>query len=82
MRFDAVISAMRLPGLSWTELLDRVRDNVGEFIVLTGGRKPDLARALRGSVKALSHPVQKSELDRVLAAVEERAAGTETRAQA
>ena len=66
-------NAMRLPGLSWMELLDRVRQHVGEFIVLTGGRKPDIARALLGSIKVLEQPVQKSDLDRLLAAVEERA---------
>lgn len=73
MRFDVVISAIRLPGLSWMELLDRVRPHVAEFIVLTGARKPDVAQVLLGSVKVLQQPVQKSDLDRLLAAAEERA---------
>ena len=72
MRFDAVICAMRLPGLGWMDLLDRIRGKVGEFIVLASSRKPDVARALKGSVKLLTLPVQKSDLDRVLAAAEER----------
>ncbi len=82
MRFDAVLCAMRLPGLGCMELLDRVRSRVGEFIVITSGRKPDVARALRGSVKVLAQPVQKPDLDRVLAAAEERTADPAARAPA
>lgn len=80
MRFDAVITAMRLPGLGWTELFDRVHAHIGEFILLTTGRKPDVALALRGSVHVLAMPVQKPELERILAAVEQRA-GVDKRVQ-
>ena len=82
MRFDAVICAMRLPGLGWMDLLERLRGKVGEFIVLASSRKPDVARALRGSVKLLTVPLQKAELDRVLASAEERTADSSPRASA
>ncbi|HZU24161.1 MAG TPA: GAF domain-containing protein [Bryobacteraceae bacterium] len=81
MRFDVVITAMRLPGLGWTELYDRVHAHVGEFILVTNGRKPDIARALRGAVQVLAGPVQKPELERLLAAIEQRAS-SDIRAQA
>lgn len=82
MRFDVVICAMRLPGIGWMDLLDRIRGKVGEFILLASSRKPDVARAVRGSVKLLNVPVQKSDLDRVLAEAEERSADATPRTSA
>jgi signal transduction histidine kinase len=76
LRFDALFCSLRLPGMNWVELFERVRNKVGSFVLLTEGFNGDLARAFHGSEGfLLSKPVQEVELVRLLETVETRSAG-------
>lgn len=71
MRFDIAMCAVRLPGLNWVEFFERVRYQVGAFVLLTDGRDVDLARAFQGGEGfVLSKPIEESEVGRICAAVE------------
>jgi signal transduction histidine kinase len=73
MRFDMALCAVRLPGLNWVEFFERVRYQVGAFVLLTDGFDTDLSRAFQGSEGfVLSKPIEDAEVLRVCAAVEER----------
>ena len=73
MRFDIALCAVRQPGLNWVEFFERVRYQVGGFVLLTDGFDTDLARAFRGSEGfVLSKPIDEAEVLRVCRAVEER----------
>ncbi|MBI1895731.1 MAG: hypothetical protein HYZ57_16425 [Acidobacteria bacterium] len=72
-RFDAVFCAVRLPGLSWVDLYQRVRSSIGAFALVTEGRDTDTSRVFQGTEAfLLSKPVQDQELDRLLARVDGR----------
>ncbi len=74
LRFEMTICAVRLPGLNWVEFFERVRHQVGSFVLLTDGVDSDLARAFRaGEGFVLSKPVNDNELLRIRRTVEERA---------
>jgi signal transduction histidine kinase len=74
MRFDMALCAVRLPGLNWVEFFERVRYQVGGFVLLTDGFDTDLARAFQGSEGfVLSKPIDDAEVLRICRAVEERA---------
>lgn len=73
MRFDIALCAVRQPGLNWVEFFERVRYQVGGFVLLTDGFDTDLARAFQGSEGfVLSKPIDEVELVRICRAVEER----------
>jgi len=75
IRFDITLCAVRLPGLNWVELFERVRHQVGSFVLLTEGHDADLARAFQGGEGyVLSKPVDAAELLRICESVGERAA--------
>jgi GAF domain-containing protein len=75
IRFDMTLCAVRLPGLNWVELFERVRHQAGSFVLLTEGYDADLARAFQGGEGyVLSKPVDASELLRICETVGERAA--------
>ena len=74
LRFDMAICAVRLPGLNWVEFFERVRHQIGGFVLLTDGFDTDLARAFQDSEGfVLSKPLDEAELHRVCRALEERA---------
>ena len=74
MRFDMALCAVRQPGLNWVEFFERVRYQVGGFVLLTDGFDTDLARAFQGSEGfVLSKPIDEAEVLRICRAVEERA---------
>ncbi len=74
MRFDIALCAVRQPGLNWVEFFERVRYQVGGFVLLTDGFDTDLARAFQGSEGfVLSKPIDDAEVLRICAAVEDRA---------
>jgi signal transduction histidine kinase/CheY-like chemotaxis protein len=75
IRFDMTLCAVRLPGLNWVEFFERVRHQVGSFVLLTEGYDADLARAFQGGEGyVLSKPVDAGELLRICETVGERAA--------
>jgi CheY-like chemotaxis protein len=74
MRFDMALCAVRQPGLNWVEFFERVRYQVGGFVLLTDGFDTDLARAFQGSEGfVLAKPIDEAEVLRICRAVEERA---------
>jgi signal transduction histidine kinase len=74
MRFDMALCAVRQPGLNWVEFFERVRYQVGGFVLLTDGFDTDLARAFQGSEGfVLAKPIDEAEVLRICLAVEERA---------
>ena len=75
LRFDLAICDVRLPGLNWVEFFERVRYQVGGFVLLTDGFDNDLERAFQdGEGYVLSKPVDEAEVLRICRAVEEREA--------
>jgi C4-dicarboxylate-specific signal transduction histidine kinase len=74
MRFDMAICAVRLPGLNWVEFFERVRHQVGGFVLVTDGLDTDLARAFQGGEGfVLSKPIDEAEVHRICRTIEERA---------
>lgn len=69
LSFDMILSAVRLPGLNWLALFERVRPLIPAFVLLTEGFDPPLAVNL-GYV--LRKPVEAVELDRLLESVTSR----------
>jgi signal transduction histidine kinase len=75
MPFDIVFCAVRLPGLNWVELFQRVRRRVGAFALMTEGYDAESARAFRaGEGHVLAKPLDERELQEFLAGVEVRQA--------
>ncbi len=75
VRFDMAICAIRLPGLNWVEFFERVRNQVGGFVLVTDGVDTDVARAFQGGEGfVLNKPIDEAEVHRICRMVEERAA--------
>ena len=73
LRFDLAFSAVRLPGSSWVELFEQVRDDIGAFVLVTEGYDADLARVVQaGDGYLLSRPIDEGEMDALLEAAGER----------
>jgi CheY-like chemotaxis protein len=73
LRFDLTLCAVRLPGLNWVEFFERVRRQVGTFVLLTEGYDSDLARAFQGGEGfVLAKPVDSAELDKIRRAAEDK----------
>jgi signal transduction histidine kinase len=66
LKFDVIFSAMRLPGLNWLGLFERVRPIVPVFVLLTEGFDPPLAMSL---AFVLRKPVDSDELQRLMASI-------------
>ena len=74
LRFDLVISTVRLPGLNWVEFFERVRYRVGGFVLMTDGFDQALGRAFKnGEGFVLTKPIDEGELLRICRTIEERA---------
>lgn len=75
LRFDMAICAVRLPGLNWVEFFERIRYQVGGFVLLTDGYDNDLTRAFQGGEGfVLSKPIDEAEVQRICRVVEEHSA--------
>ena len=75
MRFDAVFWAVRTGGPKWSDRQDRIRPAIPAFVLVSDGFHRDLASSLEDNGGfLLARPLQESELDRVLEAVEARTA--------
>lgn len=73
LRFDVVFCAVRLPGLNWVELFEKIRRLVGAFVLVTEGFDADLSRAFKGSDGyLLSKPIEEAEIHKLLASIEAR----------
>ena len=71
MRFDVVFCAVRAPGLNWVELAERMQTKVSAFVLMSDGYDAELAADFEADARfVLAKPVQDSELQRVLAAIE------------
>ena len=72
-RFDALFCSVRLPGMNWVEVFDRVRGRVRTFVLMTNGYDPDLTReAGEKNCLVLNKPVSGDRLDHTLAAISAR----------
>jgi K+-sensing histidine kinase KdpD len=71
LRFDAVIWAVRPGGWKWSEFHERLRSAVQAFVLVSDGYDADFAKSLKESGGyLLGRPIQESELDQVLQALE------------
>jgi signal transduction histidine kinase/CheY-like chemotaxis protein len=77
LRFDVVFCSTHLRGLNWVEFFDRVRGRVGAFTLLAEAFSQDLSTHFRGEGRYVLHkPIEQSQFDRTLAAVEGRLASS------
>jgi CheY-like chemotaxis protein len=73
-RFDAILCDVRLPGMTWAELFERIRGRIRTCVLLTEGCDADLAREVgQETGLVLSKPVSGAELDRTLRTIAGRA---------
>jgi CheY-like chemotaxis protein len=80
MRFDVVFCSTELRGLNWVEFFDRVRGRVGAFALLAEAFSQDLSTHFRGEGRYVLHkPIEQSQFDKTLAAIEARLQGVEAR---
>jgi signal transduction histidine kinase len=71
LRFDAVFWAVHPGNGRLTESHEAIRENTPAFVLVSDGYDPELARGLeRSQGFLLSRPIQESDLDRILSAVE------------
>jgi CheY-like chemotaxis protein len=77
LRFDAAFCSVHAPGLNWVELSERMQSRVGAFILLSDRYDAELSADFEGEGRfVLSKPLQDSELDQVLRALEPQAHAT------
>ncbi len=75
MRFDAIFWAVRSSGPKWSDQQERIRPTVPSFVLLSDGFDRDLARSLEDSGGfLLARPLLAADLDRLLEAIDARAA--------
>jgi CheY-like chemotaxis protein len=73
LRFDVTFCSVRLPGLNWVEFYEKIRRQIGTFVLLAEGYDSDLTRAFKGGEGyLLSKPLEDNEVQRLLATIEER----------
>jgi CheY-like chemotaxis protein len=73
LRFDITFSSVRLPGMNWVEFFEKIRRDIGAFVLVAEGSDSDLSRAFKGSDGyLLKRPIEESEAQRLLALIEER----------
>jgi signal transduction histidine kinase/CheY-like chemotaxis protein len=77
LRFDAAFCSVHAPGLNWVELSERMQSHVGAFILLSDRYDAELCADFEGDGRfVLSKPLQDSELEQVLRALEPQASAT------
>ena len=75
LRFDGVVWMLRPGGPKWGDFQERLRDSIPSVVLVSDGYDSDLASSLQGTGGyLLRRPLQEPDMDRVLAAVESRAA--------
>lgn len=80
VRFDVVFCSTHLTGLNWVEFFDRVRGRVSAFALLAEAFSQDLSTHFRGEGRyVLQKPIEQSQFDRTLAAIEGRLIAVEDR---
>jgi CheY-like chemotaxis protein len=71
VRFDAAFCSVHAPGLNWVELSERMHSRVGAFVLVSDRYDAELTADFEGAGRfVLSKPVQESELDRIIHALE------------
>ncbi len=71
VRFDAAFCSVHAPGLNWVELSERMQSRVGGFVLLSDGYNAELSGDFEGDGRfVVPKPVQDSDLERVLRAME------------
>jgi GAF domain-containing protein/CheY-like chemotaxis protein len=77
LRFDAAFCSVHAPGLNWVELSERMQSHVDGFILLSDRYDAELCADFEGDGRfVLSKPLQDSELEHVLRALEPPAPAT------
>jgi len=75
LRFDGVVWVLRPGGAKWSDFQERLRDSISGVVLVSDGYDADLAANLQETGGyLLRRPLQEPDLDRILAAVESRAA--------
>ena len=75
LRFDGVVWAVRPGGPKWSDFHERLRDAIPSFVLVSDGYDEEFAASLAESGGfLLGRPIEDAELERVLHAVEARAA--------
>ncbi len=73
LRFDAVFWTARAGRGGWSEFLERVRESVGAFVLISEGYNQELATSLEQNGGFLvARPVEEAALDRILGEIGER----------
>jgi CheY-like chemotaxis protein len=76
MRFDAAFCSVHAPGLNWVELSERMQSRVAAFILVSDRFDAELASDFDGDGRfVLAKPIQESEVDRVVHALDALAPG-------
>jgi CheY-like chemotaxis protein len=71
LRFDAAFCSVHAPGLNWVELSERMQSRVQAFILLSDRYDAELSADFEGDGRfVLSKPLQDSELEHVLRALD------------
>jgi GAF domain-containing protein/CheY-like chemotaxis protein len=77
LRFDAAFCSVHAPGLNWVELSERMQSRVGVFVLLSDRYDAELSADFEGDGRfVLSKPLQDSELEQVLRALEPQVSAT------
>lgn len=64
VRFDVVFCSVRLPGLGWAKLFERVRGYASSFVLLAQAPDPDVSKAFHpGEGYVLLKPVEEAQLN-------------------
>jgi signal transduction histidine kinase len=75
LRFDGVVWVLRPGGSKWSDFQERLRDSIPAVVLVSDGYDTDLASNLEeNNSYLLRRPLLEPELDRVLGALESRAA--------
>jgi hypothetical protein len=75
LRFDCLVWVPRPGGPKWSDFQERLRESIPAVILVSDGYDADLSSGLQESGSyLLRRPLQEPELDRVMSAVESRAA--------
>jgi signal transduction histidine kinase/CheY-like chemotaxis protein len=77
LRFDAAFCSVHAPGLNWVELSERMQSRVEAFVLLSDRYDAELSADFEGDGRfVLSKPLQDSELEHVLRALEPQSPAT------
>jgi hypothetical protein len=75
LRFDGVVWAVRPGGPKWSDFHERLRETIPSFVLVSDGYDAEFAASLAESGGfLLGRPIEDAELERILQAIEARAA--------